>query len=179
MSESALRAAIKTVMDGIGGIGVVHDYERQSADETQFLELFRDPSSGKILGWEITRRGFRSERCAQRFRITHLFSLKGFCGLQDATGSEKFFNAAIEAVMNKIVSAGITGAETIALPQAIRIEARAIGGVLCHHAVIWLPVSEVIDAASDEAIVDLLRIGLNYFLKPGDDAVDASDQVNF
>jgi len=35
----------------------------------------------------------------------------------------------------------------------------------------------IISALNDEAIVDLLTIGLNYYLKPGDDVVDASDTV--
>lgn len=30
---------------------------------------------------------------------------------------------------------------------------------------------------SDEAVTDLLVVGLNYYLKPGDDVVDASDTV--
>jgi len=34
-----------------------------------------------------------------------------------------------------------------------------------------------IEAVSDEVINDLLKVGLNYYLKPGDDAVDASDTL--
>lgn len=30
---------------------------------------------------------------------------------------------------------------------------------------------------SEDEMADLLRVGLNYYLRPGDDAVDASDQV--
>ena len=32
-------------------------------------------------------------------------------------------------------------------------------------------------AASEEVLHDLLSVGLNYFIKPGDDVVDASDEV--
>ena len=35
----------------------------------------------------------------------------------------------------------------------------------------------VLHAPSEEALHDLLRVGLNYFIKPGDDEVDASDEV--
>jgi len=35
----------------------------------------------------------------------------------------------------------------------------------------------VITPTSDDEIVDLLTIGLNYYLKPGDDVVDAGDAV--
>jgi len=34
-----------------------------------------------------------------------------------------------------------------------------------------------IEAIDDEAVTDLLRVGLNYLLKPGDDVVDATDLV--
>lgn len=35
----------------------------------------------------------------------------------------------------------------------------------------------IIEAQSDEVLVDLLTIGLNYYLKPGDDTADAQDLV--
>jgi hypothetical protein len=35
----------------------------------------------------------------------------------------------------------------------------------------------VIEQLSDEVITDLFRVGLNYYLKPGDDVVDAADEV--
>jgi hypothetical protein len=35
----------------------------------------------------------------------------------------------------------------------------------------------IINSLSDEAIEDLLTIGLNYYLKPGDAVVDATDEV--
>ncbi|MEW6595653.1 MAG: phage protein Gp37 [Thermodesulfobacteriota bacterium] len=40
-----------------------------------------------------------------------------------------------------------------------------------------LATSYVISKLDDEATVDLLTVGLNYYLKPGDDTVDASDTV--
>jgi hypothetical protein len=40
-----------------------------------------------------------------------------------------------------------------------------------------LATSFVITKLDDEAVADLLTVGLNYYLKPGDDVVDASDTV--
>ena len=37
--------------------------------------------------------------------------------------------------------------------------------------------SYTISRLDDEAVTDLLTVGLNYYLKPGDDIVDASDIV--
>lgn len=35
----------------------------------------------------------------------------------------------------------------------------------------------IIDEVSDEVVTDLLKVGLNYYLKPGDDVSDSSDTV--
>ena len=35
----------------------------------------------------------------------------------------------------------------------------------------------MIDAVSDEVISNLLKVGFDYYLKPGDDVTDASDVV--
>lgn len=37
----------------------------------------------------------------------------------------------------------------------------------------------IIEKISDEILVDLLSVGLNYYLKPGDDVADATDIVEF
>lgn len=40
-----------------------------------------------------------------------------------------------------------------------------------------LATAYVVEKLDDEAAVDLLTVGLNYYLKPGDDTADASDTV--
>jgi len=36
----------------------------------------------------------------------------------------------------------------------------------------------IVEPLSDEQVVNLLKVGLNYYLKPGDDTADASDLVS-
>lgn len=177
MSESALRSEIKTILSGIAAIGVVHDYERWAAEDAAFLNLFKDPASGKIFGWEITRAGARIERVTQKYKVTHRFVLKGYYGIKDSAGSEKLFNAVVETIAMKILSTKITGSQGEVLPQVDKLEPRVFSGILCHCAEIRLDVAEIVEKVSTEVLTDLLKVGLDYYLKPGDDASDASDIV--
>lgn len=179
MSESAIRTSIKEALTGITGIGRVHDYERWSVDPAQFLTLFQDAASRKIFGWEITRTGAKVEKPTQKFKVTHNYVLKGYYGVQDAAGSEKLFNLVIETIVSKFISTQLAGTQGICLPQVGIIEFRMFGNnVLCHYAEVRLDVAEIVERVSDEQLTDLLKVGLDYYLKPGDDAADATDTVN-
>ncbi len=178
MSESIIRAGIKAALAGVTGIGQVHDYERWSVDPAKFLSLFQDSASKRIFGWEITRTGVKVEKPTQKFKVTHTFVLKGYYGVQDAAASEKLFNSVIEAIVLKFISNTLAGTQGIVVPQVGTIEFRMFGNVLCHYAEIKLDVAEILERVSDEALTDLLKVGLDYYLKPGDAAADATDVVN-
>lgn len=175
MSESAIRTEIKTILNGITGIGKVHDYERFAVDERKFLDFFKDTSSGKIFGWEITRDNIKTEKITQKFKFTHGFVIKGYYGLQDSSASEIFFQAVVDAILIKFIGTNITGTEGFIKPQSPVIQARMFGGVLCHYSEIKFDVIEIVEKISDETVTDLLTIGLNYYLKPGDDTADGTD----
>jgi len=55
MPLAEIRTQIKTILEGVSGIGIVHEYERWAADWKGFLDLFKD-ANGWINGWSITRR---------------------------------------------------------------------------------------------------------------------------
>ncbi|OGQ60743.1 MAG: hypothetical protein A3J24_06435 [Deltaproteobacteria bacterium RIFCSPLOWO2_02_FULL_53_8] len=177
MSESAIRASIKTMLSAVTGAGIVFDYERSSVDAEKFLSLFKDATSGNIFGWEITRTGCRIEKPTQKFKATHSYVLKGYYSVRDATASEKLFNLIIEAVVAKFLSVKIADTQGICLPQIALIDTRVIGGVSIHHAEVRLDVAEIVEQVSDETLTDLLKVELSYYLKPGDEVVDAADTV--
>lgn len=177
MSDSTLRAQIKNILSGITGVGKVHDYERFTADTAKFLSFFKDGISGKIFGWEITREGVKHERITQKIKATHTFVIKGYYGLQDAVGTEKLFNAVIDLIGQAFINTQIPGSQGHSLPQVSNVGARTFGGVLCHYAEIRLDVSEIVEVTPEAGMTDLLRVGLKYYLKPGDDVVDAADTV--
>jgi len=178
MSETTLRAGIKTILDATTSIGMVYDYERWAKDWGSFIALFKDKTSGKIFGFEITRNGFKLEKITKKFKVTHNFVIKGYCGLQDGSASEKFFNAAVEAVMMNLLSSKITGEQGESYPEGGRIVPKMFGTILCHTTEIRIDVAEIVEKIEVTA-EDLLKVGIEYF-QDGDmarDPADASDEI--
>lgn len=178
MSEATIRAAIKARLDALcQAIGRVHDYERWANDPAKFLALFQDSETKKVFGWEIIRAGFTVRKAAMnRWKISHRFLIRGYYGLSDANETEKAVNALADMIVFDLSLTPISGTERDQLPQGT-VQTRIFGHVLCHVVEIVLPeVTEMIVPAEEEN-VDLLRVGLNYYLQPDDGEVDASDLV--
>jgi hypothetical protein len=178
MSDTTLRNSIASMLQEVPGIGIVHKYERWTKDMSQFLTMFQDPASKKIFGWEITRAGIgKIEKITQKFKVPHLYKLKGYYGLQDSAQSEIEFNAIVDGIVLKFISKQIPGTEMKTWPRAPRIEPRVFGSVLCHYAEMDFEVPEIVAKVTDEEINDLLRVGLNYYLKQDEANPDAQDLV--
>ncbi len=179
MSDATLRAGIKTILTGVPGAGTVHDYECWIVNTDEFLEQFRDAASGWVMGWEITRTQVKTERMGGMYKVTSKYRLKGYYALQDADATEEALQAIVDALIAAFLAAKIPGTQGRTLPRAKRIGVRMFGTVLCHHAEIVLPgVAEIVAPADDNSITDLLMVGLNYYLTPGDADDDAADVVN-
>lgn len=144
-------ADIKTKLETVSDIGIIHIYERQIIDPAKFIALFKAPS-GKICGWEITRRAASEHQRGAFFRH-HQFVLKGYMGLQDATASSVLFQDLADAVCDafRLADPEAPGAtwyykngdnDTAAPVQIEIINDRMFGGILCHCAEISLSVTE-------------------------------------
>ena len=141
MSESAIRAQIYTIMGGIANIGQVYDYERWADNWADFINLFKD-STGKILGWEISRKAPISDIMNEP-RV-HTYSIKGYMGVSDANASEKVFNALIELIaatfrVNLTLNNAALGHDLI---QVTSLDTRTFASVLSHAAELTLTVYE-------------------------------------
>ena len=179
MSESTLRAAIKARLETHGAsIGRVHDYERLAVNVKDFLGMFQDPETKKIFGWEITRRSFRVVKAGMnKWKVIHHFLIRGYYGIEDAAATEKAVNALVDTIMLDFTRTKIDGTQGEQLPQG-KVEQWMFGSVLCHRAEIELPeVAEIVARLPEDDETDLLMVGLNYYLTPGDDEIDASDEV--
>lgn len=64
--------------------------------------------------------------------------------------------------------------EYFSTPQVTRIGTWVFGDVLCHKVTITWPIMEI-SSQPDVDAEDLITLGIEYFLKPGDAVVDASD----
>ena len=170
MSDATIRAAIKTIMNTIIGIGKVNDYERWSTDAAEMVSMFKlDPANktAPLYGWEITRDAIpQVQRITnKKYKATYTYTIKGYYALRDAVASEKLFQTIVDTVVQKFVDALIPNTEGHSVPTATKILPWMFAGVLCHHAELKMSVSEIITAtpAADE---DLLTIALGQYLDP-------------
>ena len=143
MSLSTIRDRIKTVLEGVSGIGVVHDYERWSANWTDMLAHYQ--KNGKLNGWAISRRATPEEWATMPVvERSHEFHISGIYSLNDAAASEKAFQDLVEAVAAALRNDPNLGGTCIeAGPVNVEVvEPRMFGSVLCHYCLIKLPVHD-------------------------------------
>ncbi len=144
MSEVLIRAAIKTALEGVSGIGTVHDYERWANDWNDFLALYKT-SANKINGWTITRqRTTEAHASSSHTERTHYFKIRGIYALNDADETEILFQALIEAICDAFralyrIDSTAMNNEPI---QVDLVENRMFGRVLCHYTELTLEVVE-------------------------------------
>jgi hypothetical protein len=147
-------ADIKGKLEAIEGIGLVHDYERQSKTLQEFIMLFsREVGAGQkqILGWEITRTSV-AEYQAGAVLCPNLMVVKGYMGLSDATGSSKVFQGLVNKVRDAFRKADAADptapflyqnqASNLSPVQVPVINDRMFGAYLCHCAEIHIHVQE-------------------------------------
>lgn len=94
-----VRAAIKTTLEGVSGIGQVHDYERFAKRTADFLALYRSTTHNQVRGWNF-RRVSTQERSPDvgRFIVTARWQIRGYMTLDDSATSEKTFDNLVEDV---------------------------------------------------------------------------------
>lgn len=152
MPLSEIRAEYKTILSTVPDIGVVHDYERWSADWAKFLEQFKDPATGKIRGWTITReRSPEVFGAGSSYERGHVMVLRGYMGLHDVEASEKVFQDLIETVCDTFrPKTTLNGkVQQVEAPlQVDVVEARMLGSVLCHYCELRQTVTEAVQAFS-------------------------------
>ncbi len=151
MSESLIRAQIYTILNAVTNIGKVYDYERLTADWNQFITFYKTQIGAvdQIRGCQISRKSVKEKKIvlgigSSSHEKTHVFLIRGFLGVSDASATEKTFNALIEAIAtafrtNKTLNSTAQDHDFI---QAESIEVRSFGGVLCHYAEMTLTVYE-------------------------------------
>ena len=157
MSESAIRQKIFETIAGQTGLidsshasatlGMVHKYERYSADWNKFIALFKDPVTSRIFGWEIRRASMPAEKLSNmEQQNTHIYQIKGYLAVQDSDQTELLFNSKIEELC-ALFRGNHTLDETCLDAGAISvdvIEERTFGSVLCHYAELRMPVAEIV-----------------------------------
>jgi hypothetical protein len=170
MSDAAIRSSIKTLMDSVTGIGMVHDYRRWTDDEAQLEALFQKEKNGPLHGWEITRDGIPQlgDRRGDKYKAVHTYIITGHYAIKDSVASEKLFNLVVDTIVQKFIDSRLPNTEGHSLPT-VSIKEWMFADILCHRAEIRLSVTEIV-AKTPEADQELLKLNLTEYLKPGDKA---------
>lgn len=146
MAYNTILAKIKSEIEEITDIGIVHDYRRYSRDWTKFLALFRPEGKEYIRGWDISRVASPEEIeniNASNLR-TYDFMIRGFAQLDDEDASEKTFQGLIESICDKFrFNVQLDNTVIISTPiQVTTVDIRPFGAVLCHYAELTYSVRE-------------------------------------
>ena len=144
MSLADIREQIKTILAGVPGIGVVHDYERWAVDETAMLKRFQD-ADGRINACEFARKR-REERFVNGQEVIHIFTVRRIMGLKDSEATGIIFDDHLDLLAAAFqANDNLNGACMTTAPdwgemsgfsglQIDVIEPRMFGNVLCHVA---------------------------------------------
>lgn len=100
MSElTDLRAAIVAKLQGIAGIGVVHDHERYAHAMDTLKALYVPAGEQQLRGWFVRRVGIHEVSAGGSRRVqTVTWRIQGVMALDDASASELAFDALIETI---------------------------------------------------------------------------------
>ncbi len=107
MSEALIRAQIKTILEGVSGIGEVHDYERLSLSLAEYLELMTTGTgaSKKVNGWTIHRESTLTQISSfQTYMRNHNFRIHGIYEVNDDDASEKTFQGIVDAIFTEFLA---------------------------------------------------------------------------
>ena len=143
MSYATVLAQIKSVLDGVTGIGTVHDYARWNVDDASFNVLF--VKKNVLNFWTISRRETaESWDAVQHVVRRHTFVLRGYYGIDDSAASEKTFQGLVESVMTALrVKTTLNDVAELAQPPHLELlETERFSGALVHHARMKLTVEE-------------------------------------
>lgn len=147
-----ITTAIKGILEGISGVGVVQEYHRYTRTPEGFREYFTelvDQYTRTANVWLITRDAFSQTAegvpIPQEIR-EHLFMISGYVGLKDSAGTEETFQDLVDEIVSALESRKRLGLDDTSIhvrpPQVPVIDHAWFGPLLCHHCDIQLRVLE-------------------------------------
>lgn len=139
-----VRGEIVARMRSVPNIGIVHDHEPYATDMGALRRYYVSEIGGENLlrGWFVRRVAKERARFSKEGRtITNEWQIRGYMALCEETGSEKAFDAIIEAISARfdgddyLVSLWLdTVVEDVAGLQLVSHEPVLFAGTLCHAA---------------------------------------------
>lgn len=141
MSEPEIRAAIKEVVKGAVGGGVVHDRPRWTRTLANYLELLRGEDGVTINGWQINRVRMETGRNVCRLiERRHVYQIIGIHEIDDEQNSDETFQALVSAICQAFEADSTLGgrALTVTPAQVEHIDVEDFGEATPYH---WAEIS--------------------------------------
>ena len=145
MSEAAIIAQLKTILEGVSGIGTVYAYEPYTPDLRRFKELF--VAGGRVNAVTVTREATRAvERTNTQVERQHRFVIRWYYAVDTEGTTETAFQALLEAAFTALLDNYTLGgtAETSTPLQVDSVRPVMFAGVLCHRAEMSLEAQELV-----------------------------------
>jgi hypothetical protein len=161
-ATTGARAKVLAAIDTVTNVGATYDYERFADDWTTLLTLYQVTIGGvdQLRGWTIALQGTESEMIGfglsgtEVEQVTYRVKVRGLLRVNDASESQKTFEALILAVKAALetstalhdndLSKGASGRWAMDPVQMPLIDMRVFGTVLCHYGELDLRIVEVI-----------------------------------
>ena len=142
-----VRAAIKATLEGVEGMGVVHDHEPFAGNASAMATMYRtDAQSGnRLYGWFVSLRSMPEFYLdIGRWIADPVWRLVAYMSLDEADGTEKKLAAQLDLVRNAFRDAddlGLGDGYTLIVPEngnkrGVQLEEMdhvMFAGVLCHR----------------------------------------------
>jgi hypothetical protein len=158
MSYPAIREQVRTILSGVSGTGIIHDYNRWAVDWGKFINFFKVEATGIINGAMITRKTRKTfELALDNVTIRlHEIVIRQVMGLKDDVASEITFQQLVDDICDGLEAHDTLNGTCLTIsdigegqslsgcsgPQAEVIENRVFGNVLCHYAEIHIYAQE-------------------------------------
>ena len=141
-----IREKIRWKLAAVASSGKVHDYERYSSRDADFVTLYKDAATSRIKGWNFYREATREVDLDNgQVRRIHTWRIAGFMGIEDADTTGKTFDDLVEAIATAFRTDRTLGGTVDDIKdmnqqdgesgiQVEAIEPVMFAGVLCHRA---------------------------------------------
>lgn len=155
MNVAMLRDAIVAKLQGVPGIGVVHDHERYAKAMDALRTFYVSPGESQLRGWFLRRQATAEVGAGGHRRVEKIdWRIQGVMALDDAAGSELVFDGLVEAVRDAFRADPTLGGRLLAgVPdgdlagiQVVDAGPVMFAGVLCHAARLVLQTRRLIAA---------------------------------
>lgn len=140
-----VRSGIVRLLEGIGGIGKVHGFERYAVKERDFRALYAD-AAGHVLGWHVRRvRTHETTYGVGGYDTRHHWRVVGLQAVVDDAASELALDDLVEQIraagraddtLGGVVATCIT--DERAGFELVDSSPVLFGGVLCHRVILEL-----------------------------------------